>query len=712
MAVTDTNTMAGPFIGDGSSTVFPFTFVALSPDEVSVVVDDATLPVGSYAVDLVSKAVVLSAPLSLGARLYIISDPSFEQQIQFENGSRWLADPVNEANDRAAIRAIWLRDRVARAPLAPLQPEDAAGLFPTIGGDGQWVFTPAGPGATGSSDNTYSSLAAFKASDISRLTASLVAAPGMADGRFNWTLGNFAGQADDQNIVKADSTALSVGAWVRQRADGLTYRAPAIAATPQSQAEKNLQTVDVFDALTPAMKADVRGGGRSVDCGPALQAIMNYAQGAESTGDAVGGCDLWFSPGAYLTSQPLTNRFRVDGSIVDDNDLRRMNVRGAGIANTAILYNGPSTSPAYSIEGYNGGTGRELYQVLEGLRLIRFPTGSAKVGIGLRGQHIANLAMRDVLIYGFDINAYLTDVLGFSSERLYLLAGKVGLRTTLIDWTNPNVWTMRDGAISGNSDIAAHFIKAANVRLDGVRFEGNGTGASSYSILCEGGSPEGAHTLMAENGYFENNDVAADIACAWGYPYDGIVTIRGNSFHKTSNTRYARHHVDLSVTGLAASAGSRLHVVHEANGYKTFGDYDPNPTRAVLRVQTSLVKVVESPSNLYAYIEERPQANNYPLIGNIYPVLSVTVNADGTYDPEVPANTNILSVTKTGTGVYRVAYRTPPETPLSVMPVASMINSAGSATPALGNVYVDVTTLDTAGNAADRAFSIVVFGRV
>lgn len=71
-------------------------------------------------------------------------------------------------------------------------------------------------GAPGPADNTYASLATFKASDISRKVARLVGASGITDGSFNWTPGNFTGQADDQNIIKADSTALSVGAWVRQ----------------------------------------------------------------------------------------------------------------------------------------------------------------------------------------------------------------------------------------------------------------------------------------------------------------------------------------------------------------------------------------------------------------------------------------------------------------------------------------------------------------
>lgn len=81
-------------------------------------------------------------------------------------------------------------------------------------------------GPAGPADNTYTALATFKASDTARKSARLVSVPGVSDGNFNWTLGDYTGQADDVNIIKADSTALSVGAWVRQGAAGI-YLPPA-----------------------------------------------------------------------------------------------------------------------------------------------------------------------------------------------------------------------------------------------------------------------------------------------------------------------------------------------------------------------------------------------------------------------------------------------------------------------------------------------------
>lgn len=112
-------------------------------------------------------------------------------------------------------------------------------------------------GPPGSADNTYSVLAAFKASDIGRKTASLVGVPGVTDGRFNWTLGNFTGQADDVNIIKADSTALSVGAWVRQQADAITFKQIGLNAKLRSSQDKARQApISLYDFKSANFEGD------------------------------------------------------------------------------------------------------------------------------------------------------------------------------------------------------------------------------------------------------------------------------------------------------------------------------------------------------------------------------------------------------------------------------------------------------------------------
>lgn len=127
MAVSTTTTFSGPFLTNGLTTSFPFAFKAMSAGEVGVFVrraddDEDLLAPALFEVTLSDQGGTVTfrdAPAA-GTALFVFSLPAFEQSVEFENGSRWLAGPVNEVNDRHAIRANYLRARLDRAIRAPM----------------------------------------------------------------------------------------------------------------------------------------------------------------------------------------------------------------------------------------------------------------------------------------------------------------------------------------------------------------------------------------------------------------------------------------------------------------------------------------------------------------------------------------------------------------------------------------------------------------
>lgn len=183
MAVESTATTTGPLPADGSATVFDFTFKAASADEVGALAyddDGAEVSLPGFTVTLSDSGGSVTfdtAPAT--SSLYLYSNPDFRQQIEFEQGSRWLASPVNEANDRAALRDLWLRDRVDLiAPDAMVSPEGRAGKFLAWDADGNPV-TSAGTGAdTGlrtdlaAAAGTGASLVSFRPSGSGAVTRS------------------------------------------------------------------------------------------------------------------------------------------------------------------------------------------------------------------------------------------------------------------------------------------------------------------------------------------------------------------------------------------------------------------------------------------------------------------------------------------------------------------------------------------------------------
>lgn len=118
MTVSAVNDRSGPYVGNGSTTVFPFTFAARLSGEVLPYVNDAA-QLSGFTVALNANyqggTVTFAAAPTAGAVILIQSNPAFTQGIAFENAGAFLPETVDEALDRSAIRDISLRGRVDTA---------------------------------------------------------------------------------------------------------------------------------------------------------------------------------------------------------------------------------------------------------------------------------------------------------------------------------------------------------------------------------------------------------------------------------------------------------------------------------------------------------------------------------------------------------------------------------------------------------------------
>ncbi|MDX5984704.1 glycosyl hydrolase family 28-related protein [Sphingomonas echinoides] len=76
----------------------------------------------------------------------------------------------------------------------------------------------------GPADNTYTDLALFRASDVTRSVASLTRIPGIPDARYYFKTDSPPYLENLPFVIKADSTPLSVGAWVRQGGSSINFQ--------------------------------------------------------------------------------------------------------------------------------------------------------------------------------------------------------------------------------------------------------------------------------------------------------------------------------------------------------------------------------------------------------------------------------------------------------------------------------------------------------
>lgn len=104
---------------------------------------------------------------------------------------------------------------------------------------------PAGPAFA-----TYITLASFKAAAVTN-KVQVLQDPSIATGLFNWETINAPYIADNVNIIKADSTSLSIGAWVRQSSTSTTFIQSGTGVVTRAAQDKmrERKTVNDFGAI-------------------------------------------------------------------------------------------------------------------------------------------------------------------------------------------------------------------------------------------------------------------------------------------------------------------------------------------------------------------------------------------------------------------------------------------------------------------------------
>jgi len=133
MAVSTSNAYSGPYTANGSTTVFPFTFSAMTTADVAVLLRDAdgvttVADTADYTVSLTGDApsagsVTFAVAPATGYEVLPYLEPAFDQQTSFADGSAWKAAAVNNVNDRAALRDQVLRRDTLRSLMVPIDEE-------------------------------------------------------------------------------------------------------------------------------------------------------------------------------------------------------------------------------------------------------------------------------------------------------------------------------------------------------------------------------------------------------------------------------------------------------------------------------------------------------------------------------------------------------------------------------------------------------------
>jgi hypothetical protein len=129
MTISVTDAASGPYYPNGVTVDFPFDFSVGSVGELRVLllgtdgVEEEIDPAGysaTIAVDGEGGTVhMAAAPVYDGRPLWVSLDPTFEQEILFEDEGPFNSAVLNPLADQSARRALWLRDRILRSVQLP-----------------------------------------------------------------------------------------------------------------------------------------------------------------------------------------------------------------------------------------------------------------------------------------------------------------------------------------------------------------------------------------------------------------------------------------------------------------------------------------------------------------------------------------------------------------------------------------------------------------
>ncbi|MBN8811922.1 MULTISPECIES: hypothetical protein [Sphingomonas] len=251
---------------------------------------------------------------------------------------------------------------------------------------------------------SYSSLAALKAGTASG-AACLVGASGIPDGVLFFTSGDFTDQADNVNIVKADSVSLTAGAWVRQAATAVVAKYPAAGAPFLNLRDYILDngSYNVMGFVPQAAKSGIRDRTSTIDVDAAIQTAMEAIEGER------GGGLLWMPAGRFNIGSPVIGQ-------------QGVGIYGQGPAATYLHNRGTGDCLVY---GTGAGSGDADFErtLIEGLAIIGSPT-SGKAFWGRKATTM--FCIRDVYIESGNSPVVLDSCYSLMMERVQVRGAETG----------------------------------------------------------------------------------------------------------------------------------------------------------------------------------------------------------------------------------------------------------------------------------------------
>lgn len=294
-------------------------------------------------------------------------------------------------------------------------------------------------------------------------------------------------------------------------------------------------------------------------------------------------------------------------------------------------------------------TGRAdaVYQGVHALDRISnatFTRTTAGTGTGVAVSHKAYTAVSDLTVTKYAFGLYANGVLSSQFENLYLTGNGIGAVVSAAGSAllpNANVFYGCRFSDSITAGLVANASGATNLVLSGSTENGGTTGTSGAGgafLNVTGANGLATWTYLAH--YFEANGGDADLTITNTSAYPVTVLVMGCTFNRVLATRYTNVNIRCVNSG-----GGSIKCVLIACGFLSAGSYVPNAARPFWQGDASTEFFVGG----ITYNETTSMPVSCRASSSM--VAAAFVESNGVALSQMPPG---VTVTKTGTGVYRI----------------------------------------------------------
>lgn len=249
---------------------------------------------------------------------------------------------------------------------------------------------------------------------------------------------------------------------------------------------------------------------------------------------------------------------------------------GSGASFSQLIFDSPTSNDAALLTASGTPATGQIRLVFSGFGLLR--AASANTAVGLKLVDVNNVSLRDVWLNNFDIGLKANGVFNAVLDDVTIDRNNRGIEATFSSTSHPNAWVINGIKLNHNYQIGGHFVGATTVVFNGGDIEQNGAdtlNTSAIALHMDGGSVDGAVSLVLNGMYFEANYGVADVVFTSDVN-PTMARIAGSTFQRVGTSAGVINHILLRKTGTAAF---KLKI--EDSVFASFGGYTPGTTPVV-----------------------------------------------------------------------------------------------------------------------------------